>query len=269
VPAAGRLASQAFVERARFPSRLGPGLLDQLDAWPGWNLVALTGDELVGLLICRIPQPKEVAGIAWIATYPAWQSRGIGGALLAAFEAKARAERYRRIAIGTPYAAPFYRKHGYREVEPIFRLIREVAGKTVPAPSAAVRIIDLDDLDRLLVWLPADRQPALLRSFLGAYEREQDKAIELVGESGPAAVLIGETDPHARDLIRPLFVHAVPGALRALLDGFAWLGSKKGNRWVAYEPASAAEAAQVRAWGWEEAHLPSWFTAYRFEKDLA
>ena len=51
---------------------------------------------------------------------PGWERRGIGSAILQASEAAAVAEGFSRLELGsTPTGVPFYRAHGYAEVERI------------------------------------------------------------------------------------------------------------------------------------------------------
>ena len=74
---------------------------------------------------------------------PGWERRGIGSAILQASEAAAAAEGFRRFELGsTLTGVPFYRAHGYAEVERIEvplgnGVILQVVRMTKPAPEKA------------------------------------------------------------------------------------------------------------------------------------
>ena len=269
LPQVTRLANQTFLEGARFTSRFGVILLDKMAELPDWHFVAVAGDAIVGLLV-GIIREEGVGSISWIGTHPDWQGKGIGKKLLDALEEHCRRSGYRKIAIGTPFAREFYAKYDYRDTGAIYRMVRELARNVIGPPvGVGIRRIDLEDLSEMMGVLEDSKHFDFLKAFFQVYEKELDKAFCIEKDGVVTGILVGETDPFNYDLTRALFVdYADLDDLRDLLGAFAYVCSKYGKRWAGFEPDTEELKGAVEAWGWEEAHMPSWYVSYQFEKDL-
>ena len=266
-----RIATQAFLERARFTSRFGVGVIERLQELPDWQHVAVARSEIVGFMTCSIHKEKEYTGIGWIAVHPAWQGMGVGRKLMDALETRSREEGFQKVVTGTPYALDFYIRCGYRATGATYRMIKELPGRCIEAPEGVrIRIIDLEDLTDLMETLEEGSQRLrFAKSFMQVYEREQDKSFCIEEGGEVKGILVGETNPYNYELVRALFVsYSDVASLRNLLDAFAYLCSKKGKRWAGFETKTVGLKETIEAWGWEEAHLPSWFVSYEVEKDL-
>ena len=270
VAAVVRVANQAFVEGGRFTSRFGTMVVDLMRELSGWHLVAEVGGEVVGFVVCRSGGGGEAPAVVWIATHPSWQGKGVGGKLLSEYEERARAEGYAKVVVGTPFAQSFYLGHGYTPIGAKWRMVRELVGVAVDAPGAgAVRQIDLEDLPALTDSLDEAKRAEFVRSFMQVYEREGDKSLWIERSGAPAGILVGETDPYQYDLARALFVsYDGLDTLKDLLDAFAHVCSKKGKRWAGFAPEGDEAKNAAEDWGWCEAHLPTWYVCYEFEKSL-
>ncbi len=76
------------------------------------------GDQWAGREDSLLDPAKDAAKIRAFFVHPAWARRGIGGMILEACEAAARAAGFRRLEMGaTLTGVPFYRAKGYVELE--------------------------------------------------------------------------------------------------------------------------------------------------------
>ena len=271
IPQLVRIANQSFVELGRLPGRFGPLTIKFLKEFPDWLFVAQCGAKVVGFLVGRPPDKKrEVLSISWIATDPAWQGKGVGGMLLEAYENQCRKHALSKIYIETPFAGDFYEKHGYRAIGAEYRMIKELLGKSITRPAGReVSILGLEDLPALLDRLEKSEALEFLDSFLRTYQNEQDKSLLLGPADGVEGILIGETDPYNRDLVRAIFCYYRNiSSLELLLLAFEYICSTKGVRWAGFAPASTQAKELSERLGWEESHLPSYWVAYKFQREL-
>ncbi len=92
---------------------------DELDA-TAWHAVVLDHDRCVatGRLV---RQPGGVGRVGRMAVDARWRRHGLGGLVLAALEARARAEGLREIELHAQcYVEAFYANRGYRRVGDVF-----------------------------------------------------------------------------------------------------------------------------------------------------
>jgi GNAT superfamily N-acetyltransferase len=76
------------------------------------------GDQFAGREDSLLDPAKDAAKIRAFFVHPAWARRGIGGMILDACEAAARAHGFRRLEMGaTLTGVPFYKAKGYAELE--------------------------------------------------------------------------------------------------------------------------------------------------------
>ncbi|MGB6384726.1 MAG: GNAT family N-acetyltransferase [Terriglobales bacterium] len=76
------------------------------------------GDQFEGREDSLLDPATEAAKIRAFFVHPAWARRGVGGMILEACEAAARAAGFRRLEMGaTLTGVPFYRAKGYVELE--------------------------------------------------------------------------------------------------------------------------------------------------------
>lgn len=97
-------------------------ILNNEAAWLG---VAETTDQLVGYVLgfehCTFYANGCVAWVEEIAVRSDWRGRGVGRALMRAFEGWAKSRGSKLVALATRRAAPFYLALGYEESATYFR----------------------------------------------------------------------------------------------------------------------------------------------------
>jgi ribosomal-protein-alanine N-acetyltransferase len=99
------------------------------DAWPLWDLIgvltlpnvvrlkAMIDEQMVGFIAGDVRASERMAWIATIGVLPAHRERGIGGALLAACEARLTVPRVRlNVRTSNEGAIRLYLNRGYRKV---------------------------------------------------------------------------------------------------------------------------------------------------------
>lgn len=287
IPRVLRVANQTFREMGRLPERFAHHTIHYMKTLPSWQLVAVFRERIIGFLVCGfmgcswIDSAAEGSGkdeprltrrpdVFWVAAHPSYQRMGVGGRLLAAYEARCREHGFLDIRIGTPFATEFYLKQGYRPLDPVYRMVKELLEKPVEAPRGVEsRIADLEDIDEILNNIPAEEGFPFVESFLSVYEREQDKCLILSAEEKIVGLLVAETDPHAFDLVRSLYEYAVDRkSYERLAEVFEYVCSKKGKRWAGMTPGDGESKRLLEARGWVESRLPSFWVGYRFEKRL-
>ena len=110
----------------------------------GHCLVAASGERLVGFLVTQ-PFGRELH-VYEFSVHPDWQGRGIGTALLRACQIDARNCGFTAVTLTTfeqvPWNAPFYRRMGFRDVDPVEhqRLAREIANDAAHGFPAGSRV---------------------------------------------------------------------------------------------------------------------------------
>jgi len=87
-----------------------------IGAWPEGTLVAVAGDELVGLLMGTLQRPVE-SRVLLLATRMGWESMGIGSALLEEFTRRSLARGVMAITlevrVSNVRAIRFYQRRGF------------------------------------------------------------------------------------------------------------------------------------------------------------
>ena len=271
IPQLVRIANQSFIELGRLPGRFGPLAIKFLKEFPDYLFVAQARRKVVGFLFGKPPdKERQLPSISWIATDPAWQGRGVGGMLLKSYEDHCRKHGLPKIYIETPFAGRFYEKHGFKAIGAEYRMIKELLGKSIVRPAAKkVSILDLEDLPAILDCLEKPKALEFLAGFLQTYQSEQDKSLFLGRANQVDGILIGETDTFNRDLVRAIFLYYRDiGSLELLLRTFEYTCSTKGVRWAGFVPESPQAKELSERLGWEESHLPSYWVAYKFQKEL-
>jgi GNAT superfamily N-acetyltransferase len=107
------------------PDALESSLRDILANEAAWLGVAEVTDQLVGYVLgfehCTFYANGRVAWVEELAVRSAWRGRGVGRALMRAFEGWAKWRGAKLVALATRRAAPFYRALGYEESAICFR----------------------------------------------------------------------------------------------------------------------------------------------------
>ena len=127
---AGELAQSFAFSEERFRASY-PCLLAEHGAR---LLLAADGQEILGYLLgfrhLTFYANGPVAWVEEVVVRPGDRGRGVGGALMSAFEQWAAGEECALVALATRRAAPFYRAVGYEESAVYFRKV--LAGPTRP-----------------------------------------------------------------------------------------------------------------------------------------
>ena len=110
------LRHAVFVVEQRVPEALER---DGLDG-EAFHAVALDGEDCVGTGRL-VRQPDGVGRVGRMAVAAAWRRRGVGERVLAALEARARADGLREIELHAQcYVEGFYARHGYARAGEVF-----------------------------------------------------------------------------------------------------------------------------------------------------
>jgi len=270
IPEVIRIANQSFFEQARRPRDIGPGLIERLKNFPDWQIVALVNNEIAGFLVGRIHPRKKVPNIYWMATHPKFWGTGIGGKLLAAIEEKARENGYDRVITGTPFALKFYQKYGYKCVEIVYALTKEIAGKQIDRDeNIFIKVADLEDITSIIEKLNEAESLKFLEAFFKVYEDEPDKIIVGLKNNELAGIIIGKTNLYTSELVEIIYLHVkIPELRLALINNFLYECSKKGKRWVGITTSEEKLKEQLEKDGWRDAKLPMCWTSYGLVKEL-
>ena len=269
IPALVRLASQAFLENARYP-------ISAFESWQTkWRYVAEVDGAVAGFLFGRAPEGSAEAWIGLLAVHPAFQRRGVGRALVAAIEADAKRAKLEAVRVGTPFAVGFYKKTGYRIDSTEYALVRELIGVTVDPPDEGAILIgrcDFEDLDSVISDLRGDDRARFLEQFFAAYREDSSRIFIAIDDSRPNPKIIGgavgRRSERNRDLVE---VRTLSGAKRSrveLLDAIAYQSSKEGARWIGVRTRDQRFVNDLVNRGYEIAHLPEWWTLYYLMKTL-
>ena len=263
-----RVANQAFVEGARFTSHIGGGIVRHLEKHRGWQFVAEDGGEIIGFLAGKL---EEEAIVSWIAVHPAHQGRGIGAMLLKAMEGKARGEGIKAVQLGTPFARSFYEKYGYRCVRVQRRMVLDLVGTSISPPNGlSLRAITLEDLPHLLSLFEGEGEYLkFLSAYFSAFDEHTDKALMGERNGQTVGVVLGRSDPKLWDFITLSYLFARSRAdTLDVLQGLVYTCSCQGRRRVGMDlPIPYVEEGDLTERGWEDAHLPMFWTCYHMRKE--
>jgi GNAT superfamily N-acetyltransferase len=131
-PARESDASQLFPLAREFATSFEPradalesSLRDILANEAAWLGVAEATDQLVGYVLgfehCTFYANGRVSWVEELTVRSDWRGRGVGRALMRAFEGWATRRGAKLVALATRRAAPFYRALGYEESATYFR----------------------------------------------------------------------------------------------------------------------------------------------------
>ena len=110
------LRHAVFVVEQRVPEALERDALDGA----AFHAVALDGEDCVGTGRL-VRQPGGVGRVGRMAVAAPWRRRGVGERVLAALEARARADGLREIELHAQcYVEAFYARHGYARAGEVF-----------------------------------------------------------------------------------------------------------------------------------------------------
>jgi GNAT superfamily N-acetyltransferase len=177
-----RVCNQAFVEHARFPE-MGATVVRYVRDFPEWQWGAFAGDRLRGFILTEPRADNSRASIRLIASDPEARGSGVGGRLVATFEAQARERGVPLLSVGTPFARVFYEKQGFRCVKIDLKVIREILGQRVEPPeNLALRPLDRAGAATVVGALESDE---LRAKFLSAYLESFRRSPGAAGSSPP------------------------------------------------------------------------------------
>ena len=230
-----RVCNQAFLEYARFPEHAAMAVRHIGDN-PTWQWGAFRGGRLVAFLLTEPRADRERVAIRLVAADPGAKGKGLGSRLVGVLEARARAEGFRALSVGTPFARGFYEKNGFRLTETDLRMIREITCQAVPdGPEAGIRRLDFAAAAGVLPRLAGDeRRRAFLSAFLGNVRREPGLMIVLDGPDGPRGVAVGRSPEVYRDFAEVFFHDSFGGELSPLVRAFERTASGLGLRYVGF-----------------------------------
>jgi ribosomal protein S18 acetylase RimI-like enzyme len=269
-----RLSNQAFRETARHTWRMCQRFADRMRGDREALFVAEAEDgTVVGFSIGQCEGDR--ASLSWIAVHPDHSGRGVGGMLLGALENRAREKGIPVVQTGTPFARPFYEKHGYRCVGVRRSLLLELVGTAVPLPRGIrVRPTQLDDLSATLgLFEDEEEWFRFVEAHAGASERNPDLSLSAESDSDRRDLLgiaVGRKNTTCEELIALTYLHAFDGPrAQDILDAFAYACSCRGHRWLGIGlPLPGVGEEALRSRGWQDAKLPFYCTSYTMQKVL-
>jgi ribosomal protein S18 acetylase RimI-like enzyme len=269
IPSLVRLASQAFLENARYP------VSSFADWQTRWRYVAEVDGTVAGFLFGRTSADGREASIGLLAVHPAFQLRGVGRALIAAIERDARKERLETVRVGTPFALGFYERAGYEVESTDYALVRELIGAAVDPPmddGLLIRRCDFEDLDSVIADLRGDDRARFLEQFFAAYREDSSRIFIAIDdtERTPKVIggAVGRRCERNRDLVEVRVLCGVKRTRVPLLGAIAYQASKEGVRWIGVRTRENRFADELVDRGYEIAHLPEWWTLYYLMKAL-
>jgi GNAT superfamily N-acetyltransferase len=263
-----RICNQAFLEHARFPEHAAMAVRYIGDS-PAWQWGAFREGRLAAFLLTEPRPDQKRAAVRLVAADPAVKGRGLGSQLLGTLEARARAEGFRLLSVGTPFAKGFYEKNGFALTATDLRMIREIACQAVPdGPEANVRRLDFAAAAEVLPRLAGDeRRRAFLSAFLANVRREAGLMIVLDGPNGPQGVAVGRTPELYRDFAEVVFHDSFGGELAPLVRAFERTASGLGLRYAGWSVAGDREREMERL-GYRRSEQDFFWTMYTLEKRL-
>ncbi len=263
-----RISAQAFLEHARFPE-MGLSVTRCLREHPAWQWGAFKDGELIGFLLTEPSKERNRVAVRLIATDPGRQSRGTGGRLLAALEARAREENFPLLSVGTPFAGRFYEKYGFEVTKVHLKVIKELAGVHVAKEEGvSASALDFESAGEILQRFETDEfRGKFLDAFLGNYRKDRGLALRVERDGELAGVVIGKVSEFYRDFVEAKFLHEFGSGLSAPVRAFELAVSTLGLRYVGFS-ASEDREALFEALGYSRAERDFFWSMYTLEKPL-
>ena len=270
VPSLFRVASQAFLENARYP-------LDSFESLKtSWRYVAEVDGELAGFLHGSVVDGKKnEVWINHLAVHPRHQGVGVGNRLMAAIERDALRAGYTKTYTGTPFALGFYEKRGYAVTRIHYALTKDLIGRDVPSISTKhVRRGDFEDLCGIIEDFQSADRASFLRAFFGVYRRNASHIFVAHTPSADSkkkytGAIVAKPDSRNLDLIEVEHLSGDDDTRLSLLGHLEYQASKEGTRWIGVRTRTKAFCGKLQSNGYEIAHLPEWWTLYYLHKSLS
>lgn len=263
-----RVCNQAFLEHARFPEHAAMAVR-HIGENPAWQWGAFQGGRLVAFLLTEPRADKGRVAVRLVAADPGAKGKGLGSRLVGVLEARARAEGFRALSVGTPFARGFYEKNGFKLTETDLRMIRDITCQAVPdGPEAKVRHLDFAAAAEVLPRLAGDElRRAFLSAFLGNVRREAGLMIVLGDQGALRGVVVGRTPELYRDFAEVVFHDSFGGELSPLVRAFERTASGLGLRYVGFG-VTADREREMEQLGYSRSDRDFFWTMYTLEKRL-
>ncbi len=264
-----RLCNQTFVEHARFPEH-GLQAVRLVREQPEWQWGAFADNRLAGALLCQCRPEKKTVAIRLIGTDPALRGVGIGRRLLDHLETEARRKGMEALSVGTPFAARFYEKCGFRPTRTTLRMIKDLAQKTVLLPDTiSVAPFTLDEAPEILACLPEpESQARFLEAFLANLRLHGSYALRIARNGALAGAVLGAADTVCPDFVRVGLVLPLGANLEDLIRTAEYAVSRQGLRYIGF-PAEPEQEDIFAKLGYERAARDFFWTMYTLRKQIS
>ncbi|MCD6563194.1 MAG: GNAT family N-acetyltransferase [Thermoproteales archaeon] len=260
-----RICNSAFLEMARWTSRIAPAIIESMEKYPELQLVAEHDGKIVGFL--RGGYKEDSLKILHIAVSPSFQGKGIGSKLLEEFESIAVKKGFRKITLDTPFAKRFYEKNGYKCVKIEYALIFETIGKEL-MDVKNTEIMKLSNISMLIERFGRDAY-SFLKEYFKTFDTSSDKAFIYFDDDKVAGSIVGSINRWCTDLLEIRSILYNDERIKwKLIDKIIFEASLSGIRWIGYKTYKKEEYKSLLSEGWKESKLPYWWTKYFMEKEI-
>jgi len=270
LPVILKVAAMSFSEEARRPEVIAPGLLRALMQEPKYQLKAVIYDEVAGFLIGAKNKGQNEAIIEWIAVNPKYQKRGIGRTLLNEFEKTAKEDNVARISLITPFARGFYEKCGYTLVGVHYKLIKSVTANIIHESSANIKLISWENTKELIDAIGETEAWNFLAIFFDSYKQQKNLfSAAVVRNNKIVGLIVAKENEWSREIFESSYLFYIDfDVLQELLNALIAECIRRGALIAGITIGKESDATALIKNGWSEAHLPIFWTSYKFFKNI-